>query len=53
MKVKNIFKKYDNTKGYAPDTLADLDTGEINKLGWTAKVNLNEMFKRLINYLKN
>lgn len=46
-------KEIDNTKGYAPDTLADLDTTEIKKLGWTAKVDLKEMFIRLIKYLKD
>lgn len=47
-----VVKEIDISKGYAPDTLADLDTTRLKQLGWKATVDLEEMFCRLINYLK-
>lgn len=47
-----VEKEVDTSKGYAPDTLADLDVTELKRLGWVAKVDLKEMFYRLINYFK-
>ena len=46
-----IITEIDKTKGYAPDTLIDLDTTKIKKLGWCPYVDLKEMFNRLIRYL--
>lgn len=46
-----VLTEIDTTKGYAPDTLIDLDTEKLKKLGWQPFIGLKEMFNRLINYL--
>lgn len=38
--------------GYAPDTKLYMSSRKINKLGWYAKVDLNEAYVRLCAYLK-
>lgn len=37
-----------NAFGYAPDTKLRLSSEKLNRLGWNATVNLEEMYKRMI-----
>lgn len=39
--------------GYAPTLHMNLDTTKLNRLGWTAKIGLMEMFENMIDYMKN
>ena len=39
--------------GYAPKTVMKLSSKKMNSLGWEAKVELIDMYKRMINYLIN
>ena len=39
--------------GYADTLYMNLDTAKLQKLGWKATVNLNEMFARMIDDMKN
>ena len=38
--------------GYAPDVAMFLDSGKLRSLGWNAKVDMVEAYKRLIEYLQ-
>lgn len=51
-KIDVVVEKRDGD-GYAPDTMINLDTTQLEKLGWTAKTNLYEMFLWLIEALKS
>lgn len=46
----NLVFELDHTGkfGYNPDMKICLDTGKLNRLGWSAEVELPEMFRRLI-----
>jgi len=48
-----IIHDYDPYSGYAPDTLLKLSSAKLQALGWKPKYGLVEMYKRLIDYLKN
>ena len=48
----NIKIEIDETKGYAPDTYLNLDITKLQKLGWSPKINLKTMYRRLIDYYK-
>lgn len=48
-----IIHDYDPNSGYAPDTLLKLSSAKLQALGWKPKYSLVEMYKRLIDYLKN
>ena len=39
-------------KGYAPETKLRMDTSKLEALGWRPMFNLNEMFSRLINFMR-
>ena len=41
-----------NNAGYAPVTHLDLKTFELEKLGWAPNVDLDGMFTRYLDYLK-
>lgn len=43
---------YSNEYGYAPVTASRMSVSKIHELGWTSTYNLNEMYVRLINYMK-
>lgn len=47
--IDNNIEKY----GYAPTLCMNLDTTKIKELGWKAKVDLDEMYDRLIEFMKN
>lgn len=51
IEVKCIVEENIEKYGYAPTLCMNLDTTKIKKLGWKAKVNLSEMYDRLIEYL--
>lgn len=48
----NIRIDLNGQKGYAPVTKLRLSTDKLENLGWTPRFDLNEMFKRLIEYLQ-
>lgn len=50
VEVKIIPKK---DQGYAPQTILRLDTSKIEELGWKPRYGLEEMFRRLIEYMKS
>ena len=38
---------------YPPDTHLDLDCGPLKELGWKPALGLEQMYRRLINYLSS
>ena len=52
-KTKVVFEIDNINRGYNPTVKICLNTEKLESLGWQAKVNLDEMFNRLINSLKN
>lgn len=48
----NIIHDIDPNSGYAPDTLLHLTSAKLQDLGWKPKYRLEDMFNRLINYLR-
>lgn len=48
----NIEYKLNKTDKYPPTFYLNLDTSKLNNLGWSAEVNLQEMYERLITSLK-
>lgn len=50
--TKIEFEINNNNYGYNPTIKACLNPKKLESLGWKPKINLNEMFTRLINYLK-
>ena len=38
--------------GFAPTLKMNLDTSKLRNLGWSAETNLEDMFSRLISYMK-
>lgn len=53
IEVKCVIDDNIEKYGYAPTLCMNLDTTKIKKLGWKAKVNLDEMYNRLIEFMKN
>lgn len=53
IEVKCIVDENIEKYGYAPTLCMNLDTTKIKKLGWKAKVDLDEMYDRLIEFMKN
>lgn len=49
---KEVLIKIDNTKGYAPDTMLKLNADKLKTIGWEPTHSLEQMFKKLIDYLK-
>lgn len=49
----NIIHDYDPNSGYAPDTLLNLSSAKLQNLGWKPRYGLVEMYKKLIEYLKD
>ena len=43
----------DENQGYAPPTKLRLDTAKLRKLAWQPRFGLQEIFDRLVLYLKN
>lgn len=49
----NVVLDVDNKdRGYNPDVIISLNTSKLNKLGYVANINLEEMFDRLISSMK-
>lgn len=51
--IKVEFEIDDLNRGYNSTIKACLDSSKLKTLGWQAKVGLDEMYERLIEYLKN
>lgn len=51
-KTKVVYEIDGINRGYNPTAKVCLDTSKLEALGWEAKVNLEEMFRRTIEYLK-
>ena len=50
--VEIEFQIDDVNRGYNPEIKACLDTAKLEKLGWKPEINQEEIFERLIEYLK-
>ena len=50
--INVCFKIDDINRGYNPKIIACLNPEKLENLGWNPKVELDEMFERLIKYLK-
>ena len=46
----NIRIEIDKNKGYAPDTILNLDVSKLFRLGWSPRISIIEMYQRLIQY---
>ncbi len=53
IRVKCIVEENLNKFGYAPTLHMNLDTEKIKKLGWKAKKDLEEMYIRMIEFMKD
>ena len=49
----NIIHDIDPNSGYAPDTLLNLSSAKLQNLGWKPRYGLVEMYKKLIEFLKD
>lgn len=52
IEVKCILDENIEKFGYAPTLCMNLDTTKIKKLGWNPNVNIDEMYDRLIEFMK-
>ena len=51
-KTSSLKIEIDKNNPYPKNTHLKLNTNKIEALGWNAKIDLDEMFERLIKYLK-
>lgn len=49
---KGVVVKLDPNRGYAPDTILKLNIEKLMSLGWIPNLGMEEMFVRLIEYLR-
>lgn len=52
MKIEIDLPKSQMTYGYAPDVTMKLSSEKINKLGWKSEISLENMYRRLIESIK-
>ncbi len=53
IEVKCIIDENIEKYGYAPTLCMNLDTSKLKSLGWKPKIGIDEMYDRLINYMKD